>query len=143
MNLTELVRYVDIPRSPPNWAALLIRTLMLGGREEEAHQAFIEAFPNSPRLRQLAWREPRVLPAAWLSDVAGHVEASDVLLRVLSGYRDMRAEEFCDILEHVLLNHFLASPHCSHIVLTSELVNEIVGACLDAGEKARAPRPPP
>jgi len=143
LGLAELVQYTDIPRSPPNWAALLIRTLMLSGREEEARRAFVEAFPHSPRLRLLVWREPRVLPAAWLSDVAGHVEASDVLMRVLSGYRDLDAEEFCDIVEHVLLEHFLATPHCSHIVLASRLMKEIVGACFDAGEKVRAPRPPP
>jgi len=139
LSLAELVQYADIRQAPPNWAALLIRTLMLSGRKEEARRAFAEAFPNSPRLRLLTWRKPTQLPAAWLSDVAEHVEASEVLLRVLSSYREMGAEEFCNIIEHVLLRSFLASPHCALIVLASELVNEIVGACFDAERKVRSP----
>mmetsp|Transcript_82375 Transcript_82375/g.256037 ORF Transcript_82375/g.256037 Transcript_82375/m.256037 type:complete len:797 (+) Transcript_82375:80-2470(+) len=142
-SFAELVRHVDVSRAPPNWTALLIRTLLLSGQYNEARSAFAEAFPNSPRLRLLAWRSPPLLPAAWLSDVAGHVEASEVLLRVLGRYREIEAEEFCNVLEHVLLESFLSSPHCAPIILASELVNEIVGACFDAGRKVREPRPPP
>jgi len=142
LGLVELVQYVDIHRAPRNWTALLIRTLLLSNRTEEARQAFAESFASSPRVQELAWKNSSAVPVAWLSDVAQHVEASRVLLRILGNYREMDANDFCDVIEGVLLERFLPSPHCKLVVLASELMNDIVGSCFDAGRKARAPRYP-
>eukprot|EP00927_Polykrikos_kofoidii_P065694 TRINITY_DN61427_c0_g1_i1.p1 TRINITY_DN61427_c0_g1~~TRINITY_DN61427_c0_g1_i1.p1 ORF type:complete len:801 (+),score=127.15 TRINITY_DN61427_c0_g1_i1:175-2577(+) len=144
LGLAELVGYVQLSRTPPNWTALLIRTLILNDRLSEAKQAFTASFANSKQLQELAWK-PRpkvpVVPVSWLADVAEDSEACRVLLRILGRYREMEAEELCDIIENVLLNRFLlVSSECGEAVLASELVNDIVGACFDAASKASAPR---
>jgi len=144
LGLVEIVEYVDISRAPPNWVALLIRLLLLCGRTQQAREAFTEAFPLSASVQFLAWEQApvAVVPTAWLAGVAEHPKGSSVLLRVLQRYAEMQAEDFCDIIEHVLLARYLSSPHCARILLSSELVNAIVGACFAAGQKAQAPRPP-
>ena len=38
-----------------------------------------------------------------------------------------------------MLKHFLPLPHAGPVVLASELVNDIVGACFEAARKAREP----
>lgn len=140
LGLVELLEYIDISRAPANWTALLIRTLLLHNKHDEARAAFAAKFANSLRVQELAWRKPVVAPAAWLSDVAEHVAASKVLLRVLSDFRDMDAEAVCDLIEHVLLANFFPLAHCGRALLSSELINEVVGACFDAARKAKAPR---
>lgn len=140
--LVELVDYVDLGRAQPNWMALLVRTLLLRGKKGEARWAFATAFPQSQCVQLLAWRGTRTVPVAWLSDVAENLEASRVLLRVLGRYQEMDVEDFCSVIEDVLLASFLSSKHCALIVLPSELINDIVGACFDAGRKARAPQSP-
>lgn len=77
-----------------------------------------------------------VVPTAWLVDVVSHPDASKALLRVLSRYSELEASEVCDILEHVLLAEFLKEAH-SQIILESELMNDLVGACMAAGKKAK------
>lgn len=139
LGFRELVEHIDIRCAPSNWTALLIRTLILNGREEKARSAFADAFPGSRPVQELAWRAPVVVPAVWLADVADHSEGPRVLLRVLESFRDMAAEEFCTVIEDVLLDHCLRSPHCA-VVLASELINEIVGACFDAARKAEEGR---
>ncbi|CAE8611022.1 unnamed protein product [Polarella glacialis] len=149
--LGELVAYVELKRAFPNWAALLIRTLLLlsksqsGDDQDEmvlrrARLAFAEAFQRSPLVQKLAWRDHSPVPLAWLADVAEHPDASRALLRVLGRYREMSAQECCDLVEHVLLAKFRQWPHCTDIIFASELIQDLVGACLDAGRKARAPR---
>ena len=143
----ELVGFVDAERLLPNWSALLIRTLLLldppaestgVGHSVQARNMFRATFAGSRLVQRLAWHPPAPVPPAWLADVVEHADASKAMLRVLARYRDMNAEEFCDLVEHVLLSKFLAWDHCSNTILKSELVNELVGACLDAGRKAAA-----
>ncbi|CAE7196341.1 unnamed protein product [Symbiodinium natans] len=142
----ELVGFVDVERLFPNWSALLIRTLLLIDQPAEtgmghsgvARKMFKATFASSILVQRLAWCAPAPVPPAWLADVVAHPDASKALLRVLAGYRHMEAEEFCDLVEHVLLTQFLSWEHCHDTILKSELVNELVGACLDAGRKAAA-----
>ncbi|CAE7367699.1 hypothetical protein AK812_SmicGene39243 [Symbiodinium microadriaticum] len=138
----ELVAFVDVERLYPNWSALLIRTLLLleGPESGLARKVFKATFAQSLLVQRLAWcpAGAPAVPAAWLADVVAHPDSSKALLRVLAGYRSMEAEEFCDLVEHVLLAQFLSWDHCNHMILQSELVNELVGACLDAGRKAAA-----
>lgn len=153
--LLEFIDFSDHRRLQPNWSAILVRMLLLSGRTDDASRAFEDAFPLSVRVQELTWRTPgappappdslpsSVVPASWLvlGSVAGHLEASQALLRVLQGYRTMPAEQLCDLLEDVLLSKFLPStPHCAPVVLASSLLDELVGACFDAGRKARLPR---
>lgn len=140
LSVAELVSYVDVQRAPPNWACLIVRALLLSGRTVQARWAFGETFPSGPKVQQLAWKKPTAVPVVWLSDVADHLEAARGLLRVLSSFRDMDANELCDIVEDVLLEQFLPLKHCAPVVLASELVNDIVGACFEAGLKAQLPR---
>eukprot|EP00930_Biecheleria_cincta_P086119 TRINITY_DN75487_c0_g1_i1.p1 TRINITY_DN75487_c0_g1~~TRINITY_DN75487_c0_g1_i1.p1 ORF type:complete len:797 (+),score=152.98 TRINITY_DN75487_c0_g1_i1:18-2408(+) len=150
LSLAELVAYVDLDRLFPNWSALVIRTLLLlqppgsdtssGNHLAIARQAFRKAFARGILVQKLVWCQPAPVPAAWLADVAKHPEASKALLRVLGRFREMSAVEFCDLVEGVLLAEFLRWKHCVEVLLSSELVNDMVGACLDAGRKARAPR---
>eukprot|EP00929_Paragymnodinium_shiwhaense_P115003 TRINITY_DN83583_c0_g1_i1.p1 TRINITY_DN83583_c0_g1~~TRINITY_DN83583_c0_g1_i1.p1 ORF type:complete len:777 (+),score=214.32 TRINITY_DN83583_c0_g1_i1:156-2486(+) len=136
LGMSELVEYIQLDKTPPNWAALLIRTLLLNRRPREARRAFKQAFGKGRQVQELAWKpRPRrpLVPPAWLVDVAEEPEACVVLLRVLARYKEMSGEELCDILEHVLLDHFLQeAPNCAQVVLASKLVDEVVGACFDA-----------
>ena len=143
----ELVGFVDVERLFPNWSALLIRTLLLldppgettsAGYPMQARKMFKATFAGSILVQRLAWHPPAPVPPAWLADVVAHPDASKALLRVLARYRVMEAEEFCDLVEHVLLSQFLSWGHCNDTILKSELVNELVGACLDAGRKSAA-----
>ena len=135
--------YVDTERLLPNWAALLCRVLLLLSRaqgadasgELRAREIFKSRFADNELMQKLAWGEPAPVPPAWLVDVVAHPSASSALLRVLSRYRDLEAEELSDIIEHVLLAEFLKWDHCQTI-LASELMNELLGACMDAGKKA-------
>jgi len=141
LGLGELAGYVQIQRASPNWMALLVRTLILNDRLSDAQAAFASSFARSKQVQELAWKgRPNrpLVPVAWLADVAEEPEASRVLLRVLARYREMDAEEFCDILENVLLARFMPiSAHCAPMIFASELVDGIVGACFDAARKAR------
>lgn len=162
----ELVPFVDLSRALPNWAAVLIRLLLLiegkrtpipatgsgggvgtlsfasfGPHARAARKLFEDSFCHSPLVRRLVWESPAPVPALWLSDVAQHAEASRVLLRVLMKFHDMDAASLCNLVEHVLLARFLSSPHCAHTLLPSELMNDIVGAFLDAGRKVRGMAP--
>lgn len=143
LGLGELVCYVQVNQLPPNWVALLIRALLLGGRMSEARPAFAHAFPGNLRVQEMAWRwrpvKGPLVPALWLADVAVHREASEVLLRLLGRYSDMGAEEFCCLVEDVLLRHFLeVSPYCHSDVLASVVVDDIVAACFAAARRASA-----
>merc|ERR1711971_412872 len=109
------------------WACLLIRAMLLSNHIEDARRSFITAFPMSLRVQQLAWRQPVTVPAAWLADVAEHLEASKALLRVLMNFREMPANDLCDTIEDVLLARFLPLQHAAPVVLASEMVNDIVG----------------
>lgn len=160
LGLAELLSYIDLQRLGPNWAALMVRMLLLVARDPsackrvemtygapvqpemamaKARQTFQDAFSRSPLTHLLVWRDPAPVPVAWLADVSDLLEASQVLLLVLVKFREMEASIFCDIIEQVLLAHFLKSPHCAETVLGSQLICDIVGACFEAAKKAKAP----
>ncbi|CAK9058081.1 unnamed protein product [Durusdinium trenchii] len=143
----ELMAYVDTERLSPNWSALLVRVLLLLSRSgvgagspgegvSRARDIFKRTFAENELMQKLA-SDPAPVPPAWLVDVVAHPSASNALLRVLCRYRQLEAEELSDIIEHVLLAKFLNWDHC-HLILASELMNEILGACMDAGKKANS-----
>ncbi|CAJ1378478.1 unnamed protein product [Effrenium voratum] len=133
----ELVMYVDEDRLFPNWSALLIRTLLLlDPSDERARKTFKSMFSKSELVQKLAWSHPAPVSPTWLADVVSHADASKALLKVLGRFREMAAAELADIIEHVLLSKFLGWEHCQQTILASELVDDLVGACLDAGRKA-------
>ena len=142
----ELIGYVDPERLSSNWSALLVRVLLLltrsaDGSDREARtlsarEIFKNTFAGNELMQKLSWHHPAPVPPAWLVDVVSNPDASKALLRVLSRYRHMEAEELSEILEHVLLAEFLPYHHCQNTILASELLNEILGACMDAGKKA-------
>ena len=144
----ELIGYVNSERLSSNWSALLVRVLLLlsadyadsdlrEGRTLKAREIFRNTFA-SDLMQKLSWCHPAPVPPAWLVDVVSNPDASKALLRVLSRYRQMEAEELSDIIEHVLLAEFLPWDHCQKTILASELLNDILGACMDAGKKANS-----
>lgn len=137
----DLVDFVDVNRAPTNWQALLVRTLIVIGRIDDARATFASTFPTSQATVRLACKpvEPGgkpLVPVAWLGDVASHSEVACVLLKLLSGYQNADFGETCGIVDGVLLNNFMEHPENANIVLASSLVYDIVGACLAAGCKA-------
>ena len=152
----ELIGYVNSERLSSNWSALLVRVLLLlsadyadsdlrEGRTLKAREIFRNTFASdlmntfaSDLMQKLSWCHPAPVPPAWLVDVVSNPDASKALLRVLSRYRQMEAEELSDIIEHVLLAEFLPWDHCQKTILASELLNDILGACMDAGKKANS-----
>lgn len=135
LSLREVLGHVDLSRAPPNWTALLVRALLLAERRAEAREAFAASFHRSALLQELCWRPPVVVPHAWLADVAGHPEAAKALLRLLQNFRAMEPGAFCELVEHVLLERFLPSPHCAAILLASKVMDDMVGACFSAPRK--------
>lgn len=144
----ELIGYVDPERLFPNWSALLVRVLLLltqsansdlaESRAQKAREIFKNTFAGNELMQKLSWCHPAPIPPAWLVDVVSDPDASKALLRVLSRYRELEAEELSDIIEHVLLAEFLPWDHCENTILASELFNDILGACMDAGQKANS-----
>mmetsp|Transcript_94132 Transcript_94132/g.176970 ORF Transcript_94132/g.176970 Transcript_94132/m.176970 type:complete len:561 (+) Transcript_94132:116-1798(+) len=122
--IADFADFLDPGQTPPLLGALMVRSLLLVGRKDEADTFFQAVFAISQKLQDMI--VTREVPAWLLRGVRKQRLASITLRRLLATYETMECDEICDLVENIFLDELIDEEHCYKVIVQHALMRHLI-----------------